>query len=136
MKNTSKISWMKRIAIVAVAVLVPTITLAEETVVAKAGAAPTLTAVVNIGDFTLPTKQVDVQVAQSIPLGEVPSGSVGGDNKIVTPAPAAVSDTEEVEVTAPAEPESQSGFPIIAAIPMAIAINAILGAIIFAGVPF
>ena len=136
MKNTSKINWLKRTALIAVAVLVPTITLAEETVVAKAATAPTMLAAVNIGDFTLPTKQVDVQIAQSIPLGEVPSGSVGGQNKIVTPNPAAVGDTEEVEVTAPAEPESESGFPIIAAIPMAIAINAILGAIIFAGVPF
>ena len=134
MKNTIKINWLKRTALVAVAVLVPTITLAEETVVAKASTVPTLAAVVNIGDFTLPTKQVDV--AQAIPLGEVPAGSVGGDNKIVTPNPAAVGDTEEVEVTAPAEPESESGFPIIAAIPMAIAINAILGAIIFAAVPF
>ena len=133
MKSQNKINWLKSAALIVVAVLVPTLTLAEEAVVASA-VAPTSAVVGNIGDFKLPAKQVDV--TQAIPLGPVPADRVGGDNKIVTPTPAEVGsgETEEVEVTAPSEAEE--GYPIIAAIPMAIAINAILGAIIFGALPF
>ena len=138
MKNTRKNYWTKIAALIAVAIMAPTLTLAETPVVAAA-AKYTPTVAANIGDFVLPTKQVDV--AQAVPLGPVPANSVGGQNKIVTPKPATAAngDTEEVVVTAPSEngneSDNESGFPILAAIPIAIAVNAILGAIIFAGVP-